>query len=217
MKPSYILPLTLLLLIASCSSNESIKFTGEWQQLGDPSKKIIITSTNDTYSFTTQNIESSVQDVAGIYNAEKNSLEFDNGAGTITTFVYDKASDNLLAFGEKFAKSTADAGGEETEVTNEEVTAEETSDVANNADPSGSGDPVDNASKCDKGETLMITGNNVRLRTEPDVTKQNILLQLNKGNEVVRLGDRNVDSQKWYKVCFGGNIGWVSGQYASMK
>ena len=64
---------------------------------------------------------------------------------------------------------------------------------------------------------MGITGDNVRLRTEPDVTKQNILMQLNKGYEVIHLGDKMVDNQKWYKVCYDGNIGWVSGQYGSMK
>ena len=96
----------------------------------------------------------------------------------------------------------------------EEEKEEDASGSASTA--TGADEEVTN-SKCRKGKALVISGDNVRLRTEPDVTKQNILMQLNKGYEVVQLGDKDVAGQKWYNVCYDGSIGWVSGQYAIAK
>lgn len=209
MKLNYLYPLALLFFFA-CSGNDSAKFTGTWQQIDDPAKKIMITQAGDNYYFATTNIESAHQGDPGTFNADKDALEFDSGNGTITVFSYNESTKHLLALGKEFEK-ISDAAAE-AEVENEEM-SDDTSDSA----PSDPEDEVTDAKKCGKGDALVIGGDNVRLRSEPDVTKQNILMQLNKGYEVVHLDDKTVDGQKWYKVCYEGQTGWVSGQYAAPK
>ncbi|MGB4849456.1 MAG: SPOR domain-containing protein [Saprospiraceae bacterium] len=66
-------------------------------------------------------------------------------------------------------------------------------------------------------EAILISGDNVRVRTEPtSASDDNILLRVNKGN-IAKLIDKTVNSfgEKWYKICYDGKIGWVSGQFAS--
>ena len=223
MKLSYLFLPSILFLIASCSSDDSEKFAGEWQSISDPSKQINIIQTGNDYVFQSPNIESPFEGLTGNYNNDKNAIEFDNGTGTITMFVYNDANQHILALGDEFEKaSDAEAvTDEDIEITGDATHEEETNDIgsepveeSNTSDSDAGSKPT---SKCGKGEAMIISGNNVRLRTEPDITKQNILLQMNKGNEVVHLGDKAIDGQKWYKVCYDGNIGWVSGQYAALK
>ena len=214
----YILPLAAMLIVITSCSNDSGKFSGVWQSINDPSKQLIFTHSGKTYSFETRNIASAVQGLPGTYNADKHALEFDNGKGEITLLVYNGSVKHIVGLGEEFEKSTnavldKEGGEETTQNTGGEETPEKTAEAA----PSENTQVSENAKNCDKGDLLVISGNNVRVRTEPDVTKQNILFQVHKGYEVVRLGDKTVDGQKWYKVCYDGNIGWVSGQYASKK
>jgi uncharacterized protein YgiM (DUF1202 family) len=209
MKLNYFYPLALLFVLA-CSGKDSEKFTGTWQQTDDPSKQIMITQAGDNYYFATTNIESAHQGDPGKFNADKDALEFDSGNGTITVFSYNESTKHLVALGKEFEKvadSTTEVEAEEEEINND------TSESA----PSETEDEVTDAKKCGKGDALVISGDNVRLRSEADVTKQNILMQLNKGYEVVHLDDKTVDGQKWYKVCYEGQTGWVSGQYAAPK
>lgn len=218
MKPLHILLPIVLMLILSCTSGDIDQFAGEWQQVDDPSKKITITQSGKNFFFKTINIESSAQNFAGIYNPKRHSLEFDNGNGTITTFVYNSDAQHLLALGEKFEKVSGEMSeGQEEKLTGEETAEEDTSESFTGTTSSETSDGSASATKCGKGKILIISGNNVRLRTEPDVTKQNILMQFHKGYEVIHLDDKDVNGQKWYKVCYDGNTGWVSGQYASMK
>jgi len=205
----YVLSFTsMLLLIASCSSDEN-KFSGVWQSINDPSRQIIFTHSGKAYSVETRNIKSTLDGLTGTYDAKAHALEFDHGNGESTKLVYNDDAKHIVGLGEEFEKTTNAVvdnkeGGEATEKTTEETPAETSQPAASTA-------------ACDKGDILIINGNNVRLRNEPDVTKQNILMQVHKGYEVVRISDKTVDGQKWYKVCYEGNIGWVSGQYAVKK
>jgi len=199
-------------MITSCS-DDSGKFSGVWQSVNDPSKQLIFTHSGKTFSFETRNIETAVQGLPGTYNSDKHALEFDNGKGEITLLVYNEAAKHIVGLGEEFEKSSGAVldkeGGEET--------TDETPEEATETTPSENTQVSENAKNCDKGALLVISGNNVRVRSEPDVTKQNILFQVHKNYEVVHLSDKTVDGQKWYKVCYDGKIGWVSGQYAAKK
>jgi hypothetical protein len=220
MKPYYF-ALFVALLMTGCAGNDSAIFPGVWQQMDDPTKSISITQTGDNFYFETS-MDSPGEGVSGTYNKDKQALEFDNGNGTITTIVYDPATKHIRALGAEFEK-TSDAVTDATledETTQEvaDITAEEeTEEASGKNDDAVSDNEPDAKSKCKQGKALVINGDNVRLRTEPDVTKQNILMQLNKGYEVVHLGDKEVSGQKWFNVCYDGNIGWVSGQYAIAK
>ncbi len=212
MKSYIILPAIFLTLIAC--SDKSAKFAGTWQQTDDAANQITITQTGKTFTFET-NLDSPFEGVPGTYNSDKKSLDFDNGSGTTVSFLFNDISQHILALGHEFEKGVAASteGPAEDEQGPEEAVAEQTSDDA----PS---EPVQDAEKtttCGKGNAYSITGNNVRVRAEPDITKQNILFQVHKGYEVVQLDDKTVDGQKWYKVCYDGNMGWVSGQYATKK
>lgn len=219
MKPLHLLLSTVLLLIISCTSGDIDEFAGKWQHIEDPAKTITITQSGKHFYFKTSNIESSAQDFAGSYNPKRHALEFDNGNGTITTFVYDSDAKHLLALGEKFEKISGELaeGQEEEKPAEEENEDKDTSESITRSTSSETSEGSASGAKCGKGKILVISGNNVRLRTEPDVTKQNILMQFHKGYEVIHLDDKDVDGQKWYKVCYEGNTGWVSGQYAAMK
>jgi Bacterial SH3 domain len=208
MKFNYLYFSAIFLVITSCSSDTE-KFEGVWQSVNDPSKQIIITGTGSTFSFETRNIESTLEGTPGTYNKEAHALEFVSDKGDTTQLVYNDSDKHLVGLGESFEKTTNAAVENKTETAPEEVPAEAT--------PAENTQVSDNATNCDKGNILVITGNNVRVRNEPDLTKQNILFQVHKNYEVVHLGDKTVDGQKWYKVCYDGNIGWVSGQYASKK
>ena len=199
---------TLLFLITSCSSGDSGKFAGTWQQTDEPSNQIIIHQFGKSFTFETRNLESSAQGTPGTYIDDKDALEFISNGDTIT-FIYNPLTFQMLAFDKEFVKADADA------MENKET--EESSSDTSGSDVSENTEDPNVQSSCGKGDILLISGNNVRLRAEPDVTKQNILMQFHKGYEVVHMDDKTVDGQKWYKVCYEGNIGWVSGQYASMK
>ena len=209
----YFLLLTVMLLVATSCSDDSGKFSGVWQSVNDPSKQLIFTHSGKTFSFETRNIASAAQGLPGTYNGDKHALEFDNGKGEITLLTYNDSSKHIVGLGEEFEKSPNaildKPEGETTAESTPEKTTEET--------PAENTQVSDNPKNCDKGDLLVISGNNVRVRSEPDLTKQNILFQVHKGYEVVHLDDKTVDGQKWYKVCYDGNIGWVSGQYASKK
>ena len=203
MKPSYFYLLALL-FITACFGNDSGKFPGVWQNIHDPSQRIMITKSDGDYFFETSNLESDLQGVAGTYNTKEHALDFDNGRGTVTRFVYNVSVQHMLALGKEFEKVSDDLP----EVKQDETTSAENSVKDNDAT---------RKVECEKGDALVINGNNVRLRQDPDVTKQNILMKLNKGYEVVRMDEKTVDGQIWYKVCYDGQTGWVSGQYAVAK
>jgi uncharacterized protein YgiM (DUF1202 family) len=208
MRTSYLYFSAILFMITSCSGDAG-KFSGVWQSVKDPSKQIIFTRSGKTYTCETRNIESPIEGITGTYNAKEHALEFDHGNGDKTILVYNNSVQHILGLGEEFEKSTNAVADQKED--NETVTKSE--------EPAPTENPqiATNTTNCDKGDILMISGNNVRVRAEPDVTKQNILLQVHKGYEVVQLDTRTVDGQKWYKVCYDGNIGWVSGQYAVKK
>ena len=208
MKLSTLLFSALVLVLFACSSDAD-NFTGVWQSVNDHSKQLIFTKSGETYSFETRNISTSLQGIPGTYNAKEHALEFDNGKGDTIQLVYNASVKHIVGLDDEFEKaSTAVAEKEDVKDTTEATTEETKSEEAA---------PSETSSSCDKGDVLVISGNNVRVRNEPDVTKQNILFQVHKGYEVTHLDDKNVDGQKWYKVCYDGNIGWVSGQYAAKK
>ncbi len=211
---SYILLPTILLALISCS-DKSAKFAGTWQQTDDVSKQITILQTGKTFTFET-NLESPFEGVPGTYNSDKKTLDFDNGSGTTVSFLFNDISQHILALGQEFEK-TSDATADLSDDTEAEPMAETMTDETTEPTPSASADETEKSTSCGKGNLLVIGGNNVRVRNEPDITKQNILFQVHKGFEVVHQGDKTVDGQKWYKVCYEGNIGWVSGQYAAKK
>ncbi|HSF89363.1 MAG TPA: SH3 domain-containing protein [Saprospiraceae bacterium] len=208
MKLSNLLFSTLVILLAACSSDAD-HFSGVWQSVNDPSRQIIFTSSGKTYSFETRNIKTSLQGIPGTYNAKEHALEFDNGKGDTIQLVYNASVKHIVGLDDEFEKATTAAAEKEDDKGTGEAATEETK-----PEETASSETTTN---CDKGDILVISGNNVRVRNEPDVTKQNILFQVHKGYEVIHLDDKNVDGQKWYKVCYDGNIGWVSGQYAAKK
>ena len=208
MKLSYLLLSALVFILTACSSDAD-NFSGVWQSVNDPSKQIIFTHSGKTYSFETRNIKTALQGVPGTYNAKEHALEFDNGKGDTIQLVYNASVKHIVGLDDEFEKATTAVAEKEENSDTTEAATEETKSA--DAEPST---PTNN---CDKGNVLVISGNNVRVRNEPDVTKQNILFQVHKGYEVIHLDDKNVDGQKWYKVCYDGNIGWVSGQYAAKK
>lgn len=69
------------------------------------------------------------------------------------------------------------------------------------------------------GETALITGDNVRVRTEPNSQDDsNIVQRVNKGN-LAKVLDRttNPSGETWFKICYDGQIGWVIGSYISIQ
>ena len=213
MKRSTLFFATLALFLAACSGNDA-KFEGVWQSVNDPSKQIIFTAIGKSITFETRNMTSPIQGLPGKFNEEANALEFDQGNGTKSSLVYVDSTKHILGLGDEFERATSIAQ-DKTEAS--EAAAEETQPApAENTEATPS-TVAPTKGSCDKGDILVISGNNVRVRNEPDISKQNILFQVHKGYEVVRLGDKKVDGQKWYKVCYEGNIGWVSGQYAAKK
>ncbi len=209
MKLSSFLLTTLVLTLAACSSDAD-NFSGVWQSVNDPSKQIIFTNSGKTYSFETRNIKTDLQGIPGTYNAKAHALEFDNGKGDTIQLVYNASVKHIVGLDDEFEKATTAAAEKEDDTSSSSETATEETKPEEAA-------TSESTSSCDKGDILVISGNNVRVRNEPDVTKQNILFQVHKGYEVIHLDDKNVDGQKWYKVCYDGNIGWVSGQYAAKK
>ena len=218
MKLYYSFLVAIALIITSCSSDAN-KFSGVWQSINDPSKQIIFTHSGDSYTFETRNIPTPLQGMPGTYNAKEHALEFDKGNGEITRLVYNVTVKHILGLGEEFEKSKDAVIEKDAETTTAETTPAETTTEEAPAEkaPEENASVADNSTNCAKGKLLSITGNNVRVRSEPDLTKQNILFQVHKNYEVVHLDDKTVDGQKWYKVCYDGNIGWVSGQYATKK
>jgi hypothetical protein len=208
MKSSYLILAALWCVFASCS-NDTEKFTGLWQSVKDPSKQLTITHSEKTYRLETRNIEPSALGLTGIYNDGKDALEFDKGNGDLTVLTYNAPTNHLIGLGDEFEKSTT--------AVNENTEAETTSEKTTEATAGENTEVAENEVNCAKGDVLVITGNNVRVRNEPDLTKQNILFQVHLNYEVIHLDDKTVDGQKWYKVCYDGNIGWVSGQYAKRK
>ena len=208
MKLSYLLLSAFVLVLSACSSDAD-NFTGVWQSVNDHSKQLIFTKSGKTYSFETRNIKTDLQGIPGTYDAKEHALEFDNGKGDTIQLVYNASVKHIVGLDDEFEKASTAVAEKEEEKDTTEATAEETE--------SAEAAPSETSSSCDKGDLLVISGNNVRVRNEPDVTKQNILFQVHKGYEVTHLDDKNVDGQKWYKVCYDGNIGWVSGQYAAKK
>jgi hypothetical protein len=208
MKLSYLLLSALVIALTACS-NDADNFSGVWQSVNDPSRQIIFTNSGKTYSFETRNIKTAIQGVPGTYNAKAHALEFDNGKGDTIQLVYNASVKRIVGLDDEFEKATAAVAEKEENTDNTETAEEEIK--------SADAEPSSTSTNCDKGDVLVISGNNVRVRNEPDVTKQNILFQVHKGYEVIHLDDKNVDGQKWYKVCYDGNIGWVSGQYAAKK
>ncbi len=208
MKLSYFLLSALVFILPACSSDAD-NFSGVWQSVNDPSKQIIFTRSGKTYSFETRNITTSLQGIPGTYNAKEHALEFDNGKGDTIQLVYNASVKHIVGLDEEFEKTSNATAEKEEDKDTTEIAAEETKPE--------DAESTTTSTSCDKGDMLVISGNNVRVRNEPDVTKQNILFQVHKGYEVIHLDDKNVDGQKWYKVCYDGNIGWVSGQYAAKK
>ncbi len=213
MKLSYLLLSAFVIVITSCSSDADT-FSGNWQSVDDPSKQIILTQSGKKYTLETRNIESSFSGMTGSYDEDQLALVFDNGKGDNLTLVYNDSLKQILGLGSAFEKSTNAVAENKESVEAEDMPAE---DKPTETTPAEDNNVASNETNCAKGEILLITGNNVRVRNEPDLTKQNILFQVHKNYEVVRLGDKTVDGQKWYKVCYDGNIGWVSGQYAAKK
>lgn len=215
MKSSPILLIAILFFLTSCGSGNAGQFEGTWQSLDDPSQQIVFNRSGKTITFATKNLESSVEGLPGTYNKKSHAVEFVDGNGDTTALVYNETTQHISGLGVEFTKAGAAAveNAEETNDAEETVSDEETSNTASAVDPKD----TSSTASCAKGDILVITGNNVRLRNEPDVTKQNILMQVHKNFQVVRMADKTVDGQKWYKVCYDGNIGWVSGQYASAK
>lgn len=209
MKLFYFLFSALVITILPACSSDADNFSGVWQSVDDPSKQIIFTRSGKTYSFETRNITTALQGIPGTYNAKEHALEFDNGKGDTIQLVYNASVKHIVGLDEEFEKASDAVAEKEDDKDTTEVATEETKSEDTEASAS--------TSSCDKGDLLVISGNNVRVRNEPDVTKQNILFQVHKGYEVTHLDDKNVDGQKWYKVCYDGNIGWVSGQYAAKK
>ena len=207
MKNISILSLFFLFLMA-CSSDAD-KFTGTWQSVKDPSRKIIITQTGDNYTFEAMNIRTSLAGKPGTYNAKNNALDFTNDDNTIAQLVYNESVNHIIGLDDEFEKSATETS--EAPAGNE---AEASADTPANNEEEQAPAADEKASGCAEGDMLKITGNNVRVRQEPDVTNQNILFQVHMNFEVVKLDDKTVDGQKWYKVCYEGQEGWVSGQYA---
>lgn len=220
MKLSSLLLAVFVLLFTACSTDAD-KFEGVWQSVNDPSKQIIFSKSGKTFTFETRNLKTSLEGTPGTYNDVDHALEFVDESGETIQLVYNVSADHILGLGEEFVKSGQAAAEREADedTGDEQEPDEDTGNADEDADsaPAQTSDVSSNSSNCDKGEMLIITGNNVRVRNEPDITKQNILMQVHKNFEVVRLDDRTVDGQKWYKICYDGNIGWVSGQYASKK
>lgn len=208
MKLSYLLFSAFIVVLSACSSDAD-NFSGVWQSVNDHSKQLIFTRSGKTYSFETRNISTSLQGVPGTYNAKEHALEFDNGKGDTIQLVYNASVKRIVGLDDEFEKASTAVAEEEANKDTTEATTEETK--------SADAETSEASTSCDKGDILVISGNNVRVRNEPDVTKQNILFQVHKGYEVTHIDDKNVDGQKWYKVCYDGNIGWVSGQYAAKK
>lgn len=208
MKFFYLYLSAILFVITSCSGDADI-FSGVWQSVNDPSKQIIFAQSGDTFTFETSKIASSFQGIPGTYNSDENALVFDNGNGATTKLIYDASSHHILGLGEEFERTTNNVA----ETKEDKEAGQHPTEIV----PAENAPGTTTTTNCDAGEILVISGNNVRVRHEPDLTKQNILFQVHKGYEVVRLNDRIVDGQKWYKVCYDGNFGWVSGQYAAAK
>ncbi len=208
MKLSYLLLSALVVTLTACSSDAD-NFSGEWQSVNDPSRQIIFTSSGKTYSFETRNIKTDLQGIPGTYNAKAHALEFDNGKGDTIQLVYNASVKHIVGLDDEFEKASGAVA--------EKAEDKDSTETATEEIKSAEAEPSATSTNCAKGDVLVISGNNVRVRNEPDVTKQNILFQVHKGYEVIHLDDKKVDGQKWYKVCYDGNIGWVSGQYAAKK
>ncbi len=208
MKLSYLLLSALVVTLTACSSDAD-NFSGEWQSINDPSRQIIFTSSGKTYSFETRNIKTDLQGIPGTYNAKAHALEFDNGKGDTIQLVYNASVKHIVGLDDEFEKASGAVA--------EKAEDKDSTETATEEIKSAEAEPSTTSTNCAKGDVLVISGNNVRVRNEPDVTKQNILFQVHKGYEVIHLDDKKVDGQKWYKVCYDGNIGWVSGQYAAKK
>jgi hypothetical protein len=199
-----------ILFLAACSSDAD-KFTGTWQSVKDPSKKITISQSGDSYTFEAVNLRTSLAGKPGTYNSKNNALDFTNDDGTLSQLVYNESVNHLIGLGDEFEKSVEASAATTTESDASE-SANATEDNETETESSAKTE-----TGCGEGDILKITGNNVRVRQEPDVTKQNILFQVHLNFEVVKLDDKTVDGQKWYKVCYEGQQGWVSGQYATAK
>jgi Bacterial SH3 domain len=208
MKLSPLLLSAIVFVLASCS-NDTGKFEGVWQSINDPSKQIIFTNIGSSITFETRNMTSPAQGLPGKLNEDGNALVFDQGNGSKSSLVYIDSTQHIIGFGDEFERATS--------IAQDKSEASEASEDPADSAPAETTDASTTKSSCDQGDILVISGNNVRVRNEPDVTKQNILFQVHKNYEVVRLDDKTVDGQKWYKVCYDGNIGWVSGQYAAKK
>lgn len=68
-------------------------------------------------------------------------------------------------------------------------------------------------------EVALITGDNVRVRSEPDSgNDKNIVHRVNKGN-LARILDKttNPAGETWFKICYDGQIGWVIVNYMEVQ
>lgn len=71
-------------------------------------------------------------------------------------------------------------------------------------------------------EIIVITGNEVRFRTEPNTSSSSgTITYLYKGNELTLLdknaGSGNGCTSAWYKVQYGSSVGYVCSQFAKIE
>ncbi len=135
---------------------------------------------------------SPLQGLPGKLNEEENSLLFDQGNGTQSSLVYVDSTQHIVGLGDEFEKATSVAQDQqEAKEASEDTSAPATEETTTTTTPATT------KGNCEKGDMLMITGNNVRVRNEPDVTKQNILFQVHKGYEVDPSGRQD---SRWTEV-----------------
>lgn len=68
-------------------------------------------------------------------------------------------------------------------------------------------------------EVVYITGDNLRVRMEPDASNEiSMLFRLNK-QDAAKVLDRttNAKGELWYKICHDGRAGWVIARYADLR
>lgn len=201
---------SMLILFSSCNNNSSSKFLGRWQEVKDGSNSFTITQSGKNFIFEMHNAEYNGTRTTATYDKEKDILQFNTPLGTKIDFIYDKNSKRLLAAGKEFIKITdsGDIGEVEAPRPKEEKYVQKPI----------SEEEMRKYEKCTSttGLGVIITGDNVRLRSEPDLTKDNIILLLKKGTEAADMSDVEHMTEGWIKICYDGKTGWVSDDYTSI-
>ena len=194
---------TFLLYIASigCKMGDP-DLSGIWL---DAQEKEILDIKKQGTLYVIQHIIPQADDQVYTGALENNKIRVGGFVGDIN---YEPEGNKLYLYGKAYTKSSyTSLEFQKPQSASRDVTISPNNPSTNSATPS---------SPCSDHEYVVtITGDGVRMRSEPDLTKDNVITHLSKGTDLASIDMKEVGDQTWFKVCYQDKIGWVNSQFAT--